>query len=366
MVYIVCGEASGDLHAANLVAEWKKLNSQTQFRAWGGDRLAAENVVLDKHISALSFMGFWEVIKNIFVIGSQFRTLKKTLLEAKPKLLVLVDYPGFNLRMAKWAHSQQITVLYYISPTVWAWKKNRVFTIQKYVTKLYCILPFEVDFYLQFGIKTAYFGHPLLDEIDRFNKTKGRIPSFKKPVLALLPGSRMQEIEKKLPLMLKAASNFEFTHQIALACSPNIPLSVYQTLCQGKEVFFNINHTYDLLGVAELALVSSGTATLETALFNVPQVVCYKGSKFSVWLARKLVNIKYISLVNLIMDAPIVPELIQEHCTAEEMKNELQELLPGMPKRENQLNAYLQLATNLKQAGASRQIAKSMNNFLVS
>ncbi len=364
MVYIVCGEASGDLHAANLVREWKMLNSQIQFRAWGGDRLEAENVVLDKHISALSFMGFWEVIKNIFVIGRQFRTLKKTLLETQPKLLVLVDYPGFNLRMAKWAHSQQINVLYYISPTVWAWKRSRVFTIQKYVTKLYCILPFEVEFYSQFGMQPAYFGHPLLDEIDRFNETRGSIPSFEKPVLALLPGSRMQEIEKKLPLMLKAASNFELTHQIALACSPNIPLSVYQTLCQGKDVFFNVNHTYDLLGVAELALVSSGTATLETALFKVPQVVCYKGSNFSVWLARKLVKIKYISLVNLIMDAPILTELIQEHCTSEEMKNELQDLLPGMPKREIQLKAYRHLAISLKQAGASRQIAESMNNYL--
>ena len=365
LVYIVCGEASGDLHAANLVAAWKKINPQLQFKGWGGDRLAAQGVTIEQHISAMSFMGFLEVLLNIKTINGQFKQLKQSLLAQKPDVLVLVDYPGFNLRMARWAHEHGIKVLYYISPTVWAWKQNRVYTIQKYVAKLYCILPFEPEFYDRFGLDVAYFGHPLKDEIELYQQKSQPVISAK-PILALLPGSRPQELKTKLPLMLEAAAHFKSSHQIAVACAASIPPDVYQTYCKGYDVQLSAGHTYDLLAVAELALVTSGTATLETALFNVPQVVCYKGSALSIWLAKKLVKIQYISLVNLILQKNAVPELIQKDCTVANMQAELQKILPGEPERQSQLTHYTDLQILLQQSGVSDRIAHSMNTYLPS
>jgi lipid-A-disaccharide synthase len=363
-VYLVCGEASGDLHAANLVAAWKAINPQITFKAWGGDRLRERGVELEQHISAMSFMGFIEVIQNLGTIRRQFKQLQKSLLVQKPDLLVLVDYPGFNLRMAKWAHAQGIKVLYYISPTVWAWKQNRVYKIQKYVTKMYCILPFEAEFYAKFGIEVAYFGHPLQDEILSYRAKETSQLSFSQPILALLPGSRRQELAKKLPLMLAATAPFKDTHQIVVACAQSIPISVYEAYCLQHDVFLCKAHTYDILSKAELALVTSGTATLETALFSVPQVVCYRGSALSIWLARKLVQIKYISLVNLILDKNAVPELIQEDCTVENMQNALKQIMPGQQQRAEQLANYEQLQGLLKQSGVSSRIAHSMNSYL--
>lgn len=365
-VYIVCGEASGDLHAANLVAAWKTLDPRITFRAWGGDRLLAQGVQLEQHISAMSFMGFIEVVQNLGTIRKQFKQLQQSLLAQKPDLLVLVDYPGFNLRMAKWAHDHGIKVLYYISPTVWAWKQKRVYTIQKYVTKMYCILPFEPAFYGKFGIDVAYFGHPLQDEIQNYKNTERNPLQFEKPILALLPGSRRQELAKKLPLMLAAAAKFQESHQIVVACANSIPKAVYENYCSGHSVFLSTSHTYALLSQAELALVTSGTATLETALFGVPQVVCYKGSALSIWLARKLVKIKYISLVNLILNKSAVPELIQEECTVENMQKRLLGLLPGEEARAAQLANYRELQNQLKQSGVSERIAHSMNSYLAS
>lgn len=365
-VYIVCGEASGDLHAANLVAAWKTLRPQITFKAWGGDRLRAQGVELEQHISAMSFMGFIEVVQNIGTIRRQFKQLQQSLLTQKPDLLILVDYPGFNLRMAKWAHDHDIKVLYYISPTVWAWKQNRVYAIKKYVDKLYCILPFEPAFYDKFGIDVAYFGHPLQDEIQSYKNTEHSPLQFEKPILALLPGSRRQELAQKLPLMLAAAAQFQQSHQIVVACANSIPKAVYQSYCSTHSVFLSTSHTYDLLSQAELALVTSGTATLETALFGVPQVVCYKGSALSIWLARRLVKIKYISLVNLILNKSAVPELIQEDCTIENMQNALAGLLPGQTQRAAQLSNYAELHQLLKQSGVSERIAHSMNSYLAS
>ncbi|MFM7006969.1 MAG: lipid-A-disaccharide synthase [Flavobacteriales bacterium] len=363
-IYIVCGEASGDLHAANLVAAWKQINPNLRFKAWGGDQLLAQDVTIDQHIRTMSFMGFLEVLLNIRTIKRQFQKLKKELLTHKPDLLILVDYPGFNLRMAKWAHEHGIRVLYYISPTVWAWKQNRVFTIQKYVTQLYCILPFEPDFYAKFGIKVSYFGHPLMDEIAHFLQSAPSL-AFEQPILALLPGSRPQELKKKLPLMLAAAAAFEHSHQLVIACANNIPTSVYENYCKDTRVHLHTGHTYELLSKAELALVTSGTATLETALFNVPQVVCYKGSALSIWLARKLVKIKFISLVNLILNEEAVKELIQEACTITNMQTELSKLLPGKPERQQVLVAYAKLQEELQQSGVSSRIAQSMNSYLL-
>jgi len=364
-VYIVCGEASGDLHAANLVRAWRQLNPNVHFKAWGGDRLLSEGVELQQHISAMSFMGFLEVVQNLGTIRRQFKQLQQSLLAQKPDLLVLVDYPGFNLRMAKWAYNHGIKVLYYISPTVWAWKKNRVYKIQKYVTKLYCILPFESSFYAQFGIEVAYFGHPLLDEITNYKSIPKSKPRLDRPILALLPGSRPQELAKKMQLMLEPASKFEATHEIVVVCASSVPSTIYQQYVKGHHVVLSHAHTYDVLSKAELALVTSGTATLETALFGVPQVVCYKGSTLSIWLARKLVKIKYISLVNLILDQKAVPELIQDECTALLMQKEIEKLLPGQEHRSAQLASYATLQLFLKQSGVSERIANSMNSFIV-
>lgn len=364
-IYILSGEASGDLHAANLVAAWKQIAPQIQFRAWGGDRLKAEGVQIDKHIRELSFMGFWEVFKNLPVIRKQFKTIQAQLLTEKPDLLVLVDYPGFNLRMAKWAKDHGIKVLYYISPTVWAWKQKRVFDIQKNVNQLYCILPFEPAFYAKFGLKVAYFGHPLLDEIETYRKKAPVDVQYDKPILALLPGSRKQELQRLLPVMLAAAKNFESTHRIHLVCAPHISLAYYESFGLPASINCVQGHTYDTLSIADMALVTSGTATLETALFEVPQVVCYKSSAFSVWLARKLVNIKFISLVNLILDRKVVTELIQEECTPERMRDELLLIAPNSGGRAAQLTAYKALKSQLYlEESPSQLVAKSMNSYL--
>ncbi len=364
-VYLLCGEASGDLHAANLVAAWKQLNPDISFRAWGGDRLQAEGVQIDKHIRELSFMGFWEVFKNLPLIRKQFKTIQNQLLSQKPDLLVLVDYPGFNLRMAKWAKDHGIRVLYYISPTVWAWKQKRVYQIQKNVDQLFCILPFEPAFYAKFGVSVKYFGHPLLDEIKRHQSRASVAKDSDKPVLALLPGSRKQELERILPIMLQASKAFEQSHQIVLVCAPHIPLSYYQSFELSPELVCAQSHTYDTLQRADMALVTSGTATLETALFEVPQVVCYKSSGLSIWLAKKIVNIKYISLVNLILDKLVVTELIQETCTVEHMTLELKKIAPQTQGRAVQLEHYQALKSLLTlQEAPSHLIAKSMNEYL--
>lgn len=364
-IYILTGEASGDLHAANLVAAWKQIAPQIQFRAWGGDRLKAEGVQIDKHIRELSFMGFWEVFKNLWVIRKQFKTIQQQLLAQQPDLLILVDYPGFNLRIAKWAKDHDIKVLYYVSPTVWAWKQKRVFDIQKYVDQLYCILPFEPSFYAKFGLNVAYYGHPLLDEIERYRSLGTVHPKYEKPVLALLPGSRKQELQRLLPLMLEASKKFENTHQIVLVCAPHIPLEHYESFGLRPSIACVQSHTYDTLSIADMALVTSGTATLETALFEVPQVVCYRSSAISVWLARKLVQIKFISLVNLILDQKVVTELIQESCTPENMCAELELVAPNTPGRSAQIEHYQTLKSQLQlQEAPSSLVAKSMNSFL--
>ncbi|MFM6946252.1 MAG: lipid-A-disaccharide synthase [Flavobacteriales bacterium] len=368
-IYLLCGEASGDLHAANLVAAWKQISPAIQFRGWGGDRLQQEGVHLDKHIRELSFMGFWEVFKNLPVIRKQFKAIQQQLLSQKPDLLILVDYPGFNLRMAKWAKDHGIKVLYYISPTVWAWKQKRVLKIQKYVDQLYCILPFEPAFYAKFGVQVHYFGHPLLDEIERYRslapKHQQHQQHFDKPVLALLPGSRKQELHRLLPRMLEAAQAFEQTHQIHLVCAPHIPLAFYESFGLNAAIQCVQSHTYDTLCHADMALVTSGTATLETALFEVPQVVCYRSSALSIWLAKKLVHIKYISLVNLILDQLVVTELIQERCTVQNMVAELHSIAPETTGRAMQIEQYRRLKSQLfLQESPSSLVAKSMHTYL--
>ena len=365
-IFIISGEASGDLHAANLVRAWKKESDNFEFEAWGGDRLQAEGVTIRKHVRDLAFMGFVEVLQNLPTILRNFKTCKAQITEFKADVVLLVDYPGFNLRMAKWAKKQGIKVIYYISPTVWAWKENRVEQVREYVDRMYAILPFEKPFYAKHGIEVQYVGHPLLDEVHQFREEKQATLALAndKPILALLPGSRKQELRKKLPLMLEAAKSFQQEFQLVLACAPNLSEEFYCELIQDDAVQLVQNQTYQVLSQASMALVTSGTATLETALFRVPQVVCYKSSALSYRIAKALVNIKFISLVNLIMDKEVVRELIQHDCNATLMREELTKLLPGTEARNSQLSNYDELIRQLGNHGASERMAKDLIHYL--
>ena len=359
-IYIISGEASGDLHAANLVSELKKQNNSLEFRAWGGDRLRNEGVIIDKDIKELAFMGFLEVLMNIRTIFKNIRSCKENLLNFKPDLLILVDYPGFNLRIAKWAKSNGICVYYYISPQIWAWKESRIHQIKKTVERMYCILPFEKDFYMKHSLNVSYLGHPLLDEVNKFKILNNNSLELenKRPILAILPGSRKQEIERKLPLMIAASSQFpEYT--VIVACAPNLDLAYYEKF-KTQEVLFVKNQTYNLLQNAELAIVTSGTATLEAALFKVPQVVCYKSSFISFWIAKKLIKIKFISLVNLIANKEIVRELIQQDCTASNIAGELIKIKKGEKKAIQMNKDYTDLIELLGNEGASSRVAEDM------
>ncbi|MEY4216360.1 MAG: hypothetical protein RLZZ68_816 [Bacteroidota bacterium] len=357
-VFILCGEASGDLHAANLVREWKEMDQDTVFQAWGGDRLIAENVPVLKHVKELSFMGFIEVLKHLFTILSNFKECKRSLMEFKPDAIILVDFPGFNLRMARWAKEQGITVIYYISPQLWAWKQGRIKQVKRYVDFMYCILPFEKAFYARFNYKVSYFGHPLLDEIHRFKQQGFSLAPSKHPTVALLPGSRLQEVRRKLPIMLAAVKNLE-GYQVVIACSNQLPLEIFEEFDVGNAQLV-FGKTYEVLQSSQFALVTSGTATLETALFRVPQVVCYKSNTLSYWIARQVVKIRYISLVNLILNEPLVEELIQHRCNERTIRAELNRLIQDDGYRNSMIAGYDRLIVELGNQGASQRIAASM------
>ena len=358
-IFILAGEASGDLHAANLVASIKKQTNKVIIAGWGGDRMEAEGVNVQKHIRELAFMGFYEVIKNIRTILLNFKMCKEHITAFQPDTIILVDYPGFNLRMAEWAHKQGFKVLYFVSPQVWAWKKNRVYHIKKNVNRVFCILPFEKEFYKKFDVDVSYVGHPLLDEIQSyFSKNEPIEMSATKPILAILPGSRKQEIERKLPVMLAAAKAFP-NYEIQVACAPNLDVKLYEKY-KNNSIHFVKGQTYHLLQKAKLAIVTSGTATLETALFKVPQVVCYKSSPASYWIARMLIKIKFISLVNLILDKAAVKELIQNECTAENIIAELRKLEEGQTERARLIQDYESLIHILGESGASERAATEM------
>jgi lipid-A-disaccharide synthase len=311
-------------------------------------------------------MGFIEVIVNLPTILQNIKFCKKDILDFQPDALILIDYPGFNLRIAKWAKSKNIKVLYYISPQIWAWKQNRGHLIREVVDELYCILPFEQDFYKKFKVDAHFVGHPLNDAIAQFKTQNFDKEVFltsnnlnQKPILALLPGSRNQEIKIKLPLMLEAASKYAQVYQIVIAAAPNKTKEFYAQFLNNDEIKVVYGETYNLLSSAHFALVTSGTATLETALFEVPQVVCYKGSWISYQIARRLIKVKYISLVNLIMDAEVVTELIQEACTSNRMAQELHRIENG-DERANMQNHYKSLIAKLGGTGASARTAKHM------
>ena len=351
-LYIITGEPSGDLHAANLIQELKKCNNDIQLRAWGGERLIAEGVELAKHIKDTAFMGLWDVLKNLGSIKKNLNYCQKDILNYKPDALILVDYPGFNLKIAKFAKQQGIKVFYYISPKVWAWNKSRVAKIKKYVDELLVIFPFEVDFYQKYGMKVTYVGNPLLDEI-----VKGNFKftyTTEKPIIALLPGSRKQEIESIFPEMLKVVDAYP-AHQFVVAATNTFSKQYYQSFMKEKNVALVFDETYGLLSNATAALVTSGTATLETAMFKVPQVVCYKTNWLTYYLAKNLIKIKYLSLVNILMDKLVVKELIQSDLNENRLKMEIDTLLND---NKEILKYYDKLSDLLNKKGASKNAAE--------
>lgn len=359
--YIIAGEASGDLHGSNLMKAILKQDKEAQFRFWGGDLMQNISDNLVKHYRNLAFMGFLEVIKNIRIILKNISFCKEDILNYNPDVIIFIDYPGFNLRIAKWAKTRNFKTHYYISPQIWAWKENRIKDIKRDVDKMYVILPFEKDFYeKKHDFPVEFVGHPLIDsisnrtQIDEFEFRKENKLN-KKPIIAILPGSRKQEIKKMLSVMLSVVDNYP-DYQFVVAGAPSQEFSFYKSYLKNPNIGFVSNKTYDLLSVSTAALVTSGTATLETALFKVPQVVCYKGSWFSYQIGKRLVNLDYISLVNLIMDKEVVKELIQDDLNSKNLKNELNKVLDEN-ERTNFFMNYYELEKKLGGKGASRKTA---------
>jgi lipid-A-disaccharide synthase len=359
--YIIAGEASGDLHGSNLMKGIYKEDSQAEIRFWGGDLMQQTGGTLVKHYRDLSFMGFLEVVLNLKTILNNIKICKADILDFQPDAIIFIDYPGFNMRIAKWSKKLGIRNHYYISPQIWAWKENRIKAIKNDVDKMYVILPFEKDFYeKKHSFPVEFVGHPLIDAIN--NRQKTDINQFKKennlddrPVIALLPGSRKQEIEKMLSAMLSVVKDFP-DYQFVIAGAPSQEYSFYEQFLTTDQVHFISNKTYDLLSISHSALVTSGTATLETALFKVPEVVLYKGSWVSYQIAKRIITLKYISLVNLIMDNEVVTELIQDNCNTKMIKAELEKTLEPS-YRKALLENYNLLEQKLGGAGASTKTA---------
>ena len=355
--YIIAGEASGDLHGANLIKELRKIDAQTNVRCWGGDLMQEAGATLVKHYRELAFMGFLEVLKNLFTILGNISFCKEDIAQFEPDVLVLIDYPGFNMRIAKWAKARGIKVVYYVSPQIWAWKQNRGHALKRDVDRMLCILPFEVDFYKKFNWDVDFVGHPLLDAIAQRTEPKPLpdVPTDK-PIVALLPGSRSQEISVMLPVFMEVAKKFP-DYTFVIAGAPSREAAFYQPYINQPNVRLVLGQTYNLLQQAQAALVTSGTATLETALFGVPEVVCYKGGALSYTIAKQLVKVKYISLVNLVMDREVVKELIQADFSAKNVATELDKLMQHDYRSRVEAD-YSTLKEKLGGIGASANAAK--------
>ncbi len=360
--YIIAGEASGDLHASNLVAEIKKKDKKAEFRGFGGDLMKAQGVNLVKHYRWMAFMGFVEVAVNLRKVLGNISQCKKDIADYHPDVVILVDYPGFNLRIAKFAHSKGFKVIYYISPQIWAWKRRRVNKIKASVDKMLVILPFEEAFYKRYGVDVTYVGNPLLDELAKFDMANRSIflrrnsLGESREIIAMLPGSRKQEVKRMLPMMLKVVPHFP-NYQFVVAGVSSLDKSLYKDIIGNTDVFMVENQTYELLQNSSAALVTSGTATLETALFTVPEVVCYKATGFSYRLAKWMIKVKFISLVNLVMDREVVKELIQCDLTEGNLVNELEQLLYDSKRQRKLLEEYDELRDRLGNAGASEKAA---------
>ncbi len=364
--YIIAGEASGDLHGAALVRSLHAQDTAAECRGYGGDLMQQAGMHLSKHIRELAFMGVGQVIKNLVSILRAFKTCHQDIVSFEPDCLILIDYSGFNLRIAKWAKARGYCVLYFIGPQVWATREKRVHKIKAYVDKMYVILPFEKAFYRQHQYQVEFVGHPLLDivsakTLDLNFRQKNQLDT--RPIIALLPGSRKQEIKSMLDVMLKVVVFFP-NLQFVLAAAPSISVDYYQSYLENTpNVCLIKNQTYDILQHSEAALVTSGTATLETALFGVPQIVCYKTSAFMYHLVKRIIKVPYISIVNLIMQEQIVPEFIQKECTASNLQLQLEQILRG-PTREKMCQKYQLLQAKLGHKGACNRTAKLMIDAL--
>ncbi len=360
--YIIAGEASGDLHGSNLMKALLKEDQGADIRFWGGDLMQNVGGTLVKHYEELAFMGFIEVLFNLKTILGNIKICKEDITQFKPDVIIFIDYPGFNMRIAKWAKEIGIKTHYYISPQIWAWKENRIKAIKRDVDKMYVILPFEKTFYEdKHHFPVTFVGHPLIDAIHNHPSIDSAVFRTEnnlneKPIIALLPGSRKQEITKMLSVMLSVVKDFP-DYQFVIAGAPSQDYSFYEKFITYENIKFISNKTYDLLQNSTAALVTSGTATLETALFKVPEVVCYKGSWASYQIAKRIITLKYISLVNLIMDEEVVTELIQENCTTKQIKKELTKILE-VNHRKQLLAQYDILEKKLGGTGASEKTAK--------
>jgi len=361
--YIIAGEASGDLHGSNLMLSLLKQDAAAEIRFWGGDKMAAAGGSLVKHYKELAFMGFWEVFINLRTVLGNISFCKKDILDFQPDVMVYIDYPGFNMRIAAWAKQQGFCNHYYISPQIWAWKENRIKKIKRDLDALYVILPFEKDYFWEkHEYSVEYVGHPLVDVIRKErNQKEVNIPielQTEQPIIALLPGSRKQEILKMMPVFLNVINAFP-DYRFVLAGAPGLDAEWYKQFTNHPSVYMLQNQTYTLLKHSFAAIVTSGTATLETALFRVPQLVCYKSSPISYAIAKRIIKLKYISLVNLIMDKEIVTELIQEKCTADSIQQELVRLSDPM-LREKILQNYQEIEEKIGHINASEQVAQSI------
>ncbi|TVR39200.1 MAG: lipid-A-disaccharide synthase [Cryomorphaceae bacterium] len=365
--YVIAGEASGDLHGANLIRELKRQHPGSTFRAWGGDKMEAAGAQVVKHYRDLAFMGFIEVIANLRTILRNINECKKDIAQFKPDALILIDYPGFNMRIGPFAKQLGIKVLYYISPQIWAWKQNRVHKLKQFVDRMYVILPFEKDFYKRFDVDVDFVGHPLLDAIGQYNRELFDETTWRRqhglpvstPLVVMLPGSRKQEVRTMLNVMIGATRSFA-GYTFVVAGAPSLEPEFYHEVLKGQDVQVIHGETYALLRIAHAALVTSGTATLETALFKVPQVVCYKGNQLSYLIARRLVKVNYISLVNLIMGREVVKELIQHEMNADTVSEQLRALCEDGQVRNEMREAYEVLREKLGGEGASELTAKLM------
>lgn len=369
--FIIAGEASGDLHGSDLVKQLVSIDPEAEIACWGGDKMEREGATLLMHYRDLAIMGFTEVIMKAGKILRFMKQVKRDILKFKPDVVIMIDYPGFNLRIAKYLKKRNIGVYYYISPKVWAWKQSRIKTIRKVVDRMYVIFPFETDFYARHNFRVIYYGNPLVDSVasgmsqaldpQAFRRETGL---DQRPVIALLAGSRVQEVRKMLPEMVKVHDSY-MDYQFVVAGVKSVPSSLYDNVTGGTDIKVVYDQTYSLLRCAEVALVTSGTATLETALAGVPQVVCYRTSPLTYFLARSFLKIRFISLVNLIADREIVRELIQDDLNERNLATEINSLIPGGWKREVMMSGYRELAAMLDGKGSGRRVATDIYNSLV-
>jgi lipid-A-disaccharide synthase len=364
--YLIAGEASGDLHGSDLLNELHRLDTDAQFRGFGGDRMSEEGMEVTLHYKKIAFMGFKEVFLHLRTIMSAFKIAKKDIVEFKPDVLILIDYPGFNLRMAKFAKKQGIRVVYYISPQLWAWKEGRIHSIRQCVDKMICILPFEKEYYNKWSFQVDYVGHPLVEAIDRFKSSPDFISRHDlndKPIVAILPGSRKQEIEKILPVLVSVTDLFP-DYQFVIGATSNFSADFYKSIAGSGNIKIIFDETYDLLSHAKAGLITSGTATLETALFGIPLAVVYSTTTVTYHISKRFIKIKYISLVNLILDKPAVKELIQKELTTDNIRNELTKILNDEQYRSEMLSNLAQLKHLLGEEKASKKAAEIVYRFV--